>query len=217
MDTEPEAILPAERIAYWADQLRDLSATGLKYVNNAYDKTRYEIIQNMAMEMLAFASDQPLETLTPLKSTLFSRMSPVVAGAAAVIDDAGKILLMRRSDNRLWSMPAGQMEVGETPAQAVVRETYEETGFRCIPRALVGIYDSRKWERGVLQHIYKFTFLCEPQAGQNNDPFDPRETLEIGWFAENNLPQDLSEGHYRRISDAYQARHGDFKAHFDWE
>jgi hypothetical protein len=71
--------------------------------------------------------------------------------------------------------------------------------------------------RDFLQHIYKFTFLCEPQAGQNNDPFDPRETLEIGWFAENDLPEDLSEGHFRRISDAYQARHGDFRAHFDWE
>ncbi|MFT3895880.1 MAG: NUDIX domain-containing protein [Anaerolineales bacterium] len=139
-----------------------------------------------------------------MKSTIFSRMSPVVAGAAAVIDKAGNILLMRRTDNQLWSMPAGQMEVGETPAEAVVRETWEETGVRCIPKALVGVYDSRRWDRGMLHHVYKFTFLCEPLEGQIPEPFDPHETLETGWFAEADLPADLQEGHRKRIADFIQ-------------
>ena len=101
-------------IALWADKLRDLSASGLKYSENVYDKNRYEAIQEMAMEMLAFATAQPLESITPLKETVFSRMSPVIAGAAAVINNEGKILLMRRADNQLWAMPGGQMEVGES-------------------------------------------------------------------------------------------------------
>jgi len=217
MTDEPKPMLLAEKIAFWADKLRDLSATGLEYANNTYDKNRYEIIQNLAMEMLAFATAQPLEALLPLKSTMFSRMSPVVAGAAAVIDKEGKILLMRRTDNHLWAMPAGQMEVGETPAEAVVRETYEETGIHCLPKMLVGVYDSRKWDQGITHHVYKFTFLCEPLDEQSNDPFDPSETLEIGWFAENDLPNDLYEGHYKRISDSYRARNGNFQAHFDWQ
>ena len=217
MTNTKEPMFPAEKIAFWADKLRDLSATGLEYANNSYDKTRYEIIQSMAMEMLAFATVRPLETLIPLKSTIFSRMSPVVAGSAAVIDKEGNILLMRRSDNHLWAMPAGQMEVGETPAEAVVRETYEETGVRCIPKALVGVYDSRLWDKGSAHHVYKFTFSCEPLDVQNNGPFDTHETLEIGWFAENNLPNDLYEGHYQRISDSYKVRNGNSQAHFDWQ
>ena len=121
MTKSPETISPAEQIAFWADKLRDLSATGLKYSNNAYDKKLYESIQEMAIEMLAFATAQPFESLLPLKSTIFSRLSPIVAGAAAVFDKEGKILLMRRADNSLWAMPGGLMEVGETPAEAVVR------------------------------------------------------------------------------------------------
>src|SRR5512133_3622473 len=108
-----EPVSPAEQIALWADKLRDTSATGLHYSNNPFDTNRYEAIQNIAMEMLAFATAQPLEAITPLKSTIFSHMSPVVAGSAAVIDNDGKILLMRRTDTHLWAMPAGQMEVGE--------------------------------------------------------------------------------------------------------
>lgn len=218
MTDSSKLLLPVERIAFWADKLRDLSATGLEYANNDYDKTRYEIIQNIAIEMLAFATARPLETLLSLKSTVFSRMSPVVVGAAAVIDKEGKILLMRRTDNHLWTMPAGQMEVGETPAEAVVRETFEETGIRCVPKALVGIYDSRIWAKPPRsQHVYMFTFLCEPLVEKTAEPFDTNETLEIGWFAENKLPADLYEGHYKRISDSYKAKNGSFQAHFDWQ
>ena len=207
----------AEQIAFWADKLRDLSATGLEFANNDYDKTRYETIQNMAIEMLAYATAESLETLLPLKSTIFSRMSPTVAGAAAVINKEGKILLMRRKDNHLWAMPAGQMEVGETPADAVIRETYEETGIRCTPKALVGVYDSRIWDNGVAQHVYKFTFLCEPSDEQSNEPFDTLETLEIGWFDEGKLPENLYKGHFKRISDAYKVRSGNVRAYFDWQ
>jgi ADP-ribose pyrophosphatase YjhB (NUDIX family) len=215
MANKLDEISPAEKIAIWADKLRDLSAAGLEYANNSYDKTRYEAIQNLAMEMLSYATECPMESLLPLKSTIFSRMSPVVAGAAAVIDKDGKILLMRRTDNHLWSMPAGQMEVGETPAQAVVRETFEETGIRCTPMALVGVYDSRRWDKGMLHHVYKFTFLCEPLEAQSAEPFDPHETLEIGWFTENDLPSQLQEGHRKRISDAYKIRSDTIQAYFD--
>ena len=82
MTDSKNLISPAEIIALWADKLRDLSAAGLNYSENVYDKNRYEAIQEMAMEMLAFATAQPLESITPLKETVFSRMSPVVAGAA---------------------------------------------------------------------------------------------------------------------------------------
>jgi ADP-ribose pyrophosphatase YjhB (NUDIX family) len=107
------------------------------------------------------------------------------------------------------------MEVGETPAEAVVRETFEETGIRCIPKALVGVYDSRRWDKGMLHHVYKFTFLCVPVEAQIAEPFDPHETLEIGWFSEDDLPSQLYEGHHKRISDAYQIRSGSTQAYFD--
>lgn len=60
-----------------------MAATGLFYTKDVYDKERYEHLQEMAMEMAALATGQPLETLLPLKTTLFSRMSPLVAGSIA--------------------------------------------------------------------------------------------------------------------------------------
>ena len=207
----------AEQIALWSDKLRDMAATGLKYAQNIYDHERYQAIQQFAIEMLALATERPLAELEALRESIFARMSPLVAGTAAIIDDDGKILLMRRSDNRLWCMPGGVLEVGETPAAGVVREVLEETGVRCAPIALVGVYDNRKWETGVIQHLYKFTFLCKPlgdrQPGESVS--HAVETLEIGWFAEDALPNDLFTGHVQRVRDAYRVWRGEHRAHFD--
>jgi 8-oxo-dGTP diphosphatase len=124
---------------------------------------------------------------------------------------------MCRSDNNVWQMPGGGMEVGETPAAAVVREAYEETGVRCEPIALVGVYDSRLWDTGGSEHIYKFTFLCKPLSRDqwNEAPSHTLETSETGWFAADALPDDLFEGHHQRIHDAFRVWRGDLRAHFD--
>ena len=54
--------------------------------------------------------------------------TPKVAAFGALFDAQGRVLLMQRSDNRLWAMPGGMVEVGETAAQAAEREFWEETG-----------------------------------------------------------------------------------------
>ena|SRR5690625_1240068 len=57
----------------------------------------------------------------------------VLAASAVMTDGAGRVLLIKRGrePNRgLWSLPGGRVEPGETPQQAVGRETAEETGLR---------------------------------------------------------------------------------------
>jgi ADP-ribose pyrophosphatase YjhB (NUDIX family) len=208
---------PAEQIAEWSDKLRDIAAQGLQYAQNIYDHERYLAIQQMAIEMLTLAADLPAEQIEPLRTTIFARSSPQAAAAGAVIDDQGRMLLQRRSDNRLWTIPGGILEVGETPAAGAVREVFEETGVRCEPVALVGIYDNRRWEASVAQHMYKFTFLCRSLQEGNavEAPSHALETLETGWFAEDALPEDLWSGHMQRIRDSFRLWHSDAQAHFD--
>jgi ADP-ribose pyrophosphatase YjhB (NUDIX family) len=67
------------------------------------------------------------------------RLVPCVG--AVVLDDAGRLLLVRRGrePNRgLWSLPGGRVEPGESDAEAVAREVLEETGLRVRVGAVVG-------------------------------------------------------------------------------
>lgn len=207
---------PAEQIALWADRLRDISAMGLHFVKSVHDEEAYRAVQAIAMEMTALAVGRPMEQMEALRATLFSRPTPLSGGDAAVIDEQGRILLVKRADNGKWAMPGGALEVGETPAAGTVREAWEETGVRCRAMSLIGVFDSRLCGTTSPHHLYHFTFLCEPlNGGEPERPSHGFEVLDVGWFPEDGLPGDIDPGHVSRIPEAYRVWHGDNRAFFD--
>jgi len=56
------------------------------------------------------------------------------------LNDKGKILLMHHRDTDTWVAPGGSIEPGETPADAAVREMYEETGLIVELVSIKGVY-----------------------------------------------------------------------------
>lgn len=66
--------------------------------------------------------------------------SLVPAASVVVVDDDGRILLHRRTDNDQWALPGGVMEIGETIAGCARREVCEETGLNVELLGIVGLY-----------------------------------------------------------------------------
>src|SRR5690349_9853824 len=65
-------------------------------------------------------------------------MIPGISGV--VQNDRGEVLLQRASDDGKWHILGGAMDPDEQPADAVVREVYEETGLHIRPDRLVCVY-----------------------------------------------------------------------------
>jgi ADP-ribose pyrophosphatase YjhB (NUDIX family) len=216
MPSSNESPTSMKKIALWADQIRDQAALGLHFAENIYEKERCRLLQTISMEMLALATNVTPESLEPLRATVFARPTPVAVVDAAIIDENGRILLIKRADNKKWAMPGGALEVGETPAEGAVREAFEETGLKCQVLALVGVFDSRFCGTETAHHLYHFTFLAAPLSsptfgsGSHN-----HEILDVAWFAEDNLPQGIDPGHITRIPDVYRIWHGDERPFFD--
>ena len=62
-------------------------------------------------------------------------------GARAIVrDDQGRVLLIKRSDNGRWALPAGAMELGESITDCGARELYEETGLRAAGLTPYALY-----------------------------------------------------------------------------
>ncbi len=78
-----------------------------------------------------------------------------VAVSIAILHDQ-QIVLIKREDFDVWGLPSGQVEVGESVAQAAVREALEETGLHVQILRLVGVYCIPAWVNGS-QHSLLFT------------------------------------------------------------
>ncbi|MFD2370972.1 NUDIX domain-containing protein [Brevibacillus sp. GCM10020057] len=93
--------------------------------------------------------------------------SPSVA--AIIRNDQGEVLFMLDADTKRWSMPAGAIEPGETPAEAVVREVWEETGLKVSANRLLGVLDGKdyRWiypDGNKVEYVI-FVFECEVRSG----------------------------------------------------
>ncbi len=111
--------------------------------------------------------------------------SIVPAASAVIVDQDGRILVHRRTDNELWSIPGGGMEIGETIAETIVREVEEETGLKVEPERLVGIYTNPRhvtaYNDGEVRQQFSICFACRIVGGQLLDRAD--ESLEVGFFS----------------------------------
>jgi 8-oxo-dGTP pyrophosphatase MutT (NUDIX family) len=65
-------------------------------------------------------------------------------GCSALIFDSAreKVLLTQRADNGRWCLPGGQLEAGESVAEACEREAWEETGLKVRVKRLIGVYSN---------------------------------------------------------------------------
>ena len=105
------------------------------------------------------------------------------------------------ADGGRWTLPGGWADVGLSPAQNVVKEFREETGFIVTPRKLVAVLDNKlQGHPPAPFHIYVHYFLCDIVGGVATLS---SETSEIGFFAEDALPDDLS---HERVTRAQLLR-----------
>ena len=91
----------------------------------------------------------------------------VVAVSAVVTNDQGELLLQKRTDNELWGLPGGAMNIGESVGEAVIREVKEETTLDVEPTGVVGIYSDPghviAYADGEVRQEFSFDLLRSPR------------------------------------------------------
>lgn len=132
--------------------------------------------------------------------------SLVPAVSAIVTDESGQVLLQRRADNDLWSVPGGTVEAGESVLDALRREVLEETGLEIEPGRLVGVYSDPSYviayDDGEVRQQFSLAFACRPTGGALHVS---AESVEVRWFAPETIASlEMSAGALRRIQDFLQ-------------
>jgi ADP-ribose pyrophosphatase YjhB (NUDIX family) len=101
-----------------------------------------------------------------------------------VVNEGGKILMIRRTDNGNWAVPGGAIDLGESLVDAAIRETREESGIDCEITGLVGIYTNPRHvilytSDGEVRQEFSIVLTARPRSGQ---PRPSSETSHVAWL-----------------------------------
>ena len=177
----------------WTRELQAIAQTGLAFVRDPYDRERYEMLRALASRMMAAHTAQPAERIEALFAGETGYATPKVDVRGAAFDAQNRLLMVREvADGGRWTLPGGWADVNLTPAENVIKEIREESGFEVSVRKLAAVWDrTRQNHPPQAFSCCKFFFICDIVGGAAQ--IGP-ETSEFGWFAEAGLPADLSLG-----------------------
>ncbi|HEY0420848.1 MAG TPA: NUDIX hydrolase [Acetobacteraceae bacterium] len=198
MTSEPDWLL-------WAREIQAIAQTGLAFDPPQYDKDRYLALQALAARMVAARCGGAEAEIEAIFAGQAGYATPKIEVRGAVFRD-GRILLVREvADRGRWTLPGGWGDVGLTPAENIVKEVLEESGFAVRATKLAALLDhSRQGHPPAAFHAYKLFFLCEIIGGA---PAISHETSEVAFFAEDALPEDLSVNRVTRRQIARMFAH----------
>jgi ADP-ribose pyrophosphatase YjhB (NUDIX family) len=174
----------------WARKVQAIAQNGLLFSKDSFDRDRYTQLKDLSDSILAAELDIPLGKARALWEKEDGYVTPKVDVRGGVFDGDRVLLVRERSDGR-WTLPGGWVDVNDTPSDAVVREIFEESGYRAKATKLAMLVDKNRHPHPPsVHHIYKLFFLCELTGGAARTS---NETDGVDFFPVHSLP-DLSVG-----------------------
>jgi 8-oxo-dGTP pyrophosphatase MutT (NUDIX family) len=149
-----------------------------------------------------------------LRSKVGSQLLEIPSVSIVARDGSGRVLLARHSNRGEWVTPGGCVEPLETPADAAVREMWEETGLAVELTRIVGVYGGpefvTRYRNGDEASFTMTVFEARPAEGKPRA--DGVEILEVKYFAKDQVDRlDMPEWMDEVLADVFEGRHGGFR------
>lgn len=127
----------------------------------------------------------------------------VPAARAVLFDDQGRILLIRRGDNKQWALPAGGMEPGESVTECMAREVWEETGLTVKSSTPFAVYSEPRFTAPTRPEAQLLTVAYRVDEWSGELQRTTNETDDARWFSVNELRRlpDLMPSYLETIED----------------
>ena len=129
-----------------------------------------------------------------------------------VTNEKNEVLLQLRTDKQLWGLPGGAVEKGESVEQAAKREVIEETGLQVEVVSLLGIYSAffDTYPNGDKAQTITTMFTFKVIKGELVVG-DTKETLNLKFFSQENLPEIANQQHKDAIQDFFSNKRGIYR------
>lgn len=125
----------------------------------------------------------------------------LVHAGGCILNENGEVLLQRRGDCKMWGLPGGTVELGETPQTTAIREVKEETGLEVEVGDLIGIYTDFDVVCSNGDQFQSILIAYKLSSVSGELFCDGDETLELKWFALENIPELFCKQHQDVLND----------------
>ena len=150
------------------------------------------------------------EYLRQLRQKVGSELILTPGVIILTFDEQDRVLLVRRHEDEMWGTPGGSIDPFETPADAAVREMWEETGLYVEPIRIVGAYggdETVHWQYNDGDEVIYVTIVFEAKV--IGGKLQPRETeiRELRYFSQDEIA-DLDAHSWVKmiLNDAFRNR-----------
>lgn len=186
----------------WAQRLQAIAQSGMYYAEHfdqPFDLERYQQVSRIAAEIIAAAqvdSVAAFEQIEALYAAQAGHTTPKTDVRGVVFKDDKILLVQEKLDGLRWTLPGGWADVNESAAESVVREVWEESGYRVRAVKLLALFDRNKHPHPpFVFHAYKAFFRCALISDEQTIHPNNTESGETHWFSENEIDGlDLSVG-----------------------
>jgi len=188
-----------KQLLRWSQALAGIARTGLGFTESLYEQERFEEILRVAAD-IQVAADEGVDGILDADEVVEEWMAtvgkgvpgyatPKVAVGAAVGNEHGEILLIKRADSGVWLYPTGWADIGYSAAEVVVKEVEEETGIEVEVLRLIAVLDGLRVGISRIP-LYSLVFQCRPLGGELSA--HPLECADVGWFGPDALPAPMA-------------------------
>jgi ADP-ribose pyrophosphatase YjhB (NUDIX family) len=181
----------------WSEALAGIARTGLGFTESLYERERFEEVLAVAAEIRAMVGTPGTpdtivdEWMKQVGQGIAGYQTPKSTVGAIVHNERGELLLVKRRDAGVWLYPTGWADVGYSASEVAIKEVLEETGIECEIVRLVAVLDGLRQGFSRIP-LYSMVFLCRATGGSLTP--HPLECLDVGFFAEDAMPEPLAGG-----------------------
>jgi len=158
------------------DELRAIAQLGINYSKDPFDLERYNKLLQLAANGYEEISGLPSEKIKERFGKELGYITPKIGVNGILFNRQGQLLLDHRTDDHLWGIPSGWVDVGESPEAAMKREFMEEANLVVEPVDIIKFYTRLPGEFNQPHTSVHILYYCKYIGG---DLKKSHENLEL--------------------------------------
>ena len=198
------------KIEQFISKVLALARIGQKYTQDEYARENYEELEKLAIETISENAEIIFDHNIYIHDVY---ATPNVSVRVLVFNEEGKLLMVKEKQDGRWAVPGGWCDVFESSSESGRKEVKQEAGLDVKIERILGVFQRERYkDYPTLVSEYVHYYCASILGGELKHNY---ETLDVGFFDINELPELSKKNTMMELTKAYQVYLNELPVQFD--